>query len=60
MYVKIKKLKKGVQRQKRGVYFSPCSNKSVDELAENWYNRWGKPRYERTKDKTAPYSSGLE
>lgn len=60
-YNKAKGIKASMKHgKKRGVYFSPCSNKSVDELAENWYNRWGKPRYERTKDKTAPYSSGLE
>jgi hypothetical protein len=46
--------------KKRGVYYSPSTDKSVDEIVQLWYNRWGKPRYERTKDKQAPYANGLE
>jgi len=46
--------------KKRGVYYSPCTGKSVEEVIDIWYNRWGRPRYERVKDKEPPYVTGLE
>jgi hypothetical protein len=30
------------------------------EVIDFWYERWGKPRFDRTKDLDAPYTSGLE
>jgi len=35
-------------------------NKSVENIVYYWYNRWGKPRYERTKYEEPPYRSGLD
>ena len=46
--------------KKRGVYYHPCENKSVENIVYYWYNRWGKPRYERTKYEEPPYRSGLD
>jgi len=50
-------LKHGKQR---GVYYSPCEGKSVEHVVDAWYNRWGKPRYERTLNQEPPYNTGLE
>jgi len=46
--------------KKRGVYYMACSNESVESICERWYNRWGKSRYERTKDQTPPYLNGTD
>ena len=46
--------------KKRGVYYHPCEYKSVEHIVHQWYNRWGKPRYERTKHEEPPYRSGLD
>jgi hypothetical protein len=46
--------------QQRGVYYCPCDGKSVAEIVEQWYQRWGLPRYERKKNERPPYTTGLE
>lgn len=45
---------------KRGVYISPARQGTVSEITRRWFNRWGLPRYERTLDRTPPYTTGLE
>jgi hypothetical protein len=42
---------------RRGVYYS--STVSVPPI-QTWYERWGLPRYERTKNIRAPYQNGTE
>ena len=46
---------------KRGVYYhdavDPASRADVINF---WYERWGKPRFDRTKDLQPPYLSGLD
>ena len=45
----------------RGVYYHPAVPSEQRKLViQGWYERWGLPRYERTKNLTAPYQSGLE
>ena len=45
----------------RGVYYHPAV--PADQrpaVIQSWFQRWGLPRYERTKNLTPPYQSGLE
>ncbi len=44
----------------RGTWYHP-TQKSEDrtKVIRGWYERWGLPRYERTKDLTPPYSDGM-
>jgi hypothetical protein len=45
----------------RGVYYHaavPCEQRQA--VIQSWYERWGLPRYERTKHQQAPYQSGLD
>lgn len=47
--------------RQRGVYYhaaEPAHQRSA--VIQWWYDRWGRPRYERTKDLQAPYSTGLQ
>jgi hypothetical protein len=45
----------------RGVYYHEAIDPSQRrDVIEHWYERWGLPRFEQTKDQTAPYQSGLE
>jgi hypothetical protein len=45
----------------RGVYYHPAvPPEQRDAVIQNWYERWGLPRYLRTKDQKAPYQTGLE
>lgn len=44
---------------RRGVYISAANVASVADLAQEWFARWGQPRYERTKSLTPPYVDGL-
>jgi hypothetical protein len=47
--------------KRRGIYYHPAVDPaSRQQVIEHWYERWGRPRYERKKDETAPYQSGLE
>jgi hypothetical protein len=47
--------------KKRGVYYHSAVDPSQrPDVIMKWFNRWGLPRYERTKDETPPYASGLE
>tara|TARA_R110000824_G_scaffold224990_3_gene412650 strand:+ start:1304 stop:2110 length:807 start_codon:yes stop_codon:yes gene_type:complete len=60
-YNKAKGIKSSMKHgKKRGVYYSPCTNESIEKIVKNWYDRWGRPRYERVKDKQPPYKNGLE
>lgn len=46
---------------KRGVYFHPavpCEQRRT--VIDHWYERWGLPRYEHTKDLVPPYRTGLD
>lgn len=50
-----------VHGNKRGIYYHPAeSPENRQQVIDFWYERWGKPRFDRTKDLDAPYSSGLE
>jgi len=50
-----------VHGNKRGIYYHPAeSPENRQQVIDFWYERWGKPRFDRTKDLEAPYSSGLE
>jgi hypothetical protein len=45
---------------KRGIYYHPAVEPSKrQEVLRAWYERWGRPRYDRTKDETPPYRDGL-
>jgi len=45
--------------KKRGVYYAQARPTSERPLViKEWYERWGKPRYDRTKNLTAPYQDG--
>jgi len=49
-----------VHGQKRGVYYHAAVDPSRrGEVIERWHERWGAPRYERTKHQEPPYSDGL-
>ena len=45
---------------RRGVYYRPTDARSIDTVIAEWHARWGRPRWERTKNRTAPYAHGLE
>lgn len=44
----------------RGVYITPAAQGSVSDIAAAWHARWGRPRYERTRDRQPPYTNGLD
>jgi hypothetical protein len=45
---------------KRGIYYHQANEPHKrQEIIANWYNRWGKPRFDRTNDQTPPYTDGL-
>lgn len=45
---------------KRGIYYHPAVPASERQsVIDFWYNRWGLPRFERTKDQKPPYIDGL-
>jgi hypothetical protein len=45
----------------RGVYYHPSvPAEQRSAVIQKWFERWGLPRYERTKNMTPPYQSGLE
>ena len=45
----------------RGVYYHPAVPPDQRQaVIQQWYERWGLPRYERTKNLTPPYQNGLE
>lgn len=45
----------------RGVYYHPAvPPEQRPAVIQSWYERWGLPRYERKKNDTPPYQSGLE
>lgn len=47
--------------KKRGVYYHPAvPPEQRQAVIQAWYERWGLPRYERMKDQTPPYETGLE
>jgi len=45
---------------KRGIYYKPCENKSVSEISELWFYKFGLRRYEAKKTENPPYLSGIE
>jgi hypothetical protein len=46
---------------KRGVYYHPATPPEQRQtVIHNWYERWGLPRYERTKNWQAPYQNGRD
>ena len=50
-----------VHGNKRGIYYHVAQNpENRQQVIDFWYERWGKPRFDRTKDLDAPYTSGLE
>jgi hypothetical protein len=45
----------------RGVYYHPAvSPEQRGAVIQNWYERWGLPRYERTKNLQPPYQNGRD
>ncbi|MGA8213089.1 MAG: Druantia anti-phage system protein DruA [Candidatus Sulfotelmatobacter sp.] len=45
----------------RGVYYQPAvPPQQWGAVIMNWYERWGQPRYEKTKNMQPPYQNGLE
>jgi hypothetical protein len=45
----------------RGIYYHPARPPEERPAAiREWFERWGLPRFERTKDATPPYTSGLD
>lgn len=46
---------------RRGVFFHEAvPPETRPAVIQRWYERWGRPRYDRTRLQTAPYSSGVE
>lgn len=44
----------------RGIYIHDAiDSEKRQEVIQEWYERWGKPRYERKKNETPPYVDGL-
>lgn len=46
--------------QRRGVYYRAADARAAATIITDWYERWGRPRWRRTKNRTAPYAHGLE
>lgn len=45
----------------RGIYYHPSIDPGMRfETIMGWYERWGRPRYERLKDQRPPYEDGLQ
>ena len=45
---------------KRGIYYHEAIDPSRRaEVVKKWFDRWGWPRYQNTKDKVPPYLDGL-
>jgi hypothetical protein len=50
-----------VHGNKRGIYYHQAIDPAKRaEVIRHWFERWGRRRYESTKDKQPPYNSGLE
>ena len=50
-----------VHGNKRGIYYHEAIDPAKrSEVIRHWFERWGRRRYENTKDKQPPYNSGLE
>ena len=50
-----------VHGNKRGIYYHQAIDPAKrSEVIRHWFERWGRRRYENTKDKQPPYNSGLE
>lgn len=46
---------------RRGVYFHPATPpEQRPSVIQHWYERWGLPRYEKTKNLPSPYQSGRD
>jgi len=44
----------------RGVYYHAAVPPDLRRrVIREWYERWGRPRYERTKDRQPPYQNGI-
>lgn len=55
------KTKNLVHGKKRGIYYHAAQEASKrSDVIHYWYERWGKPRYDRTKDLEPPYKNGLD
>jgi len=49
-----------IHGKKRGIYYHEAVNPSErQKVIDFWYERWGLPRFERTKDLDPPYVDGL-
>jgi hypothetical protein len=45
---------------KRGIYYHPAVPSSErPRVLDQWYERWGRPRFDRMRDATPPYVMGL-
>jgi hypothetical protein len=50
-----------VHGNQRGIYYHEAiSPSSRQDVIANWYDRWGKPRHERTINLNPPYQNGIE
>ena len=46
---------------KRGVYYHEATDPTKrGDVLQDWYERWGRPRWERKRDEEPPYRNGLE
>lgn len=43
----------------RGIYYHPVVDYDWTEAVRRWYARWGKTRWERTREMQCPYPDGL-
>lgn len=49
-----------IHGQQRGVYYHEAIDPLLRrQVIQDWYERWGLPRYKRTKNQTPPYFDGL-
>ena len=46
--------------QKRGIYYREAADpQSRAMVVQHWYERWGRPRFDRKQNEIAPYTDGL-
>lgn len=47
--------------QPRGIYYAPTVDPATrPSVVQSWFDRWGHPRYLRTRDQQPPYATGLD
>ena len=45
--------------QIRDIYYHAVDKRPMTEIIRAWFDRWGEPRWQRTRELTAPYQDGI-